>query len=175
MKKVWKSILYHIFAITVIAGVLVTASILAYRSTYPEELTRSEDGYYEIYTAYDYERFWQMVSHNQTFVQGRLMNDIYLNDLSNYEEWENTPPVRQSKDILFFSGDFDGNGHTIFGLYSQNGYGLVRKNAGTIHDLVIKDSLIIGSDMTGGFCQTNVKVIRNCEFGGEIKSDLEKP
>lgn len=175
MKKVLKRILYHIFVMAVITGVLVTASVLAYRSTYPKELTRSEDGYYEIYTACDYERFWQMVSHNQTFVKGRLMNDIYLNDLSGYEEWENTPPVRQNKDILLFTGDFDGNGHTIFGLYSQNGYGLVRKNAGTIHDLIIKDSLIVGSDKTGGICQINVKVISNCEFGGKIKSNLEKP
>ena len=175
MKKVWKNILYHIFVMAVIAGVLITASILAYRSTYPKELTRSEDGYYEIYTACDYERFWQMVSHDQTFVKGRLMNDIYLNDLSGYEEWENTPPVRQSKDILLFTGAFDGNGHTIFGLYSQNGYGLVKKNAGTIHDLIIKDSLIMGSDKAGGICQINVKVISNCEFGGKIKSNLEKP
>lgn len=174
MEKMWKSVLYHIAIMILIAGILVTASILAYRSTFPKELTLSEDGYYEIYTAYDYERFWQMVSHTQTFVKGRLMNDIYLNDLSNFENWENTPPARQSKDILLFTGNFDGNGHTIFGLYSQNGYGIVRKNIGTIHDLFIKDSLIIGSDEIGGICLANVKTIRNCEFGGKIKSDLEE-
>lgn len=50
MKKVWKTFLQKIFIMAVISGVLIAVSILAYRSTYPKELTLSEDGYYEIYT-----------------------------------------------------------------------------------------------------------------------------
>lgn len=172
MKKVWKNILHQFFIMTAISVVLIAASIWAYRSTYPKELTLSEDGYYQIYTPYDYDRFWQMVAHNQMFICGRLMNDIYLNDISDFSAWQTSPPARQSRDVLFFSGDFDGGGHTIYGLYSENGFGIVRKNMGVIHDLFIENSLVVGEECVGGICQTNNKVIENCEFGGILSSNL---
>lgn len=102
MKKVWKTFLQKIFIMAVISGVLIAASILAYRSTCPKELTLSEDGYYEIYTAYDFDRFWQMVSHDQIFICGRLMNDIYLNDVSNFAKWQ-TMLLRDKAGIFIFS------------------------------------------------------------------------
>ncbi len=172
MKKMWKTFLQKIFIMAVIGVVLIAASILAYKSTYPKELTLSEDGYYEIYTAYDFDRFWQMVSHDQIFICGRLMNDIYLNDISNFAKWQTMPPAGKSRDIHFFSGNFDGGGHTIYGLYSENGFGIVRTNVGVIHDLYIEKSLIIGEDYIGGICRTNDRTIRNCRFGGILVSDL---
>lgn len=172
MKKAWKTVLHQIMIMAAISGVLIASGIFAYKSTYPKELILSEDGYYEIYTAYDYDRFWQMVSHNQIFLNGRLMNDIYLNDISDFAMWQSTPPARQSRDILFFTGNFDGGGHTIYGLYSANGYGIVRKNVGVIHDLFIEDSLIMGEEGVGGICHTNDLVIRNCSFGGTLTSNL---
>ncbi len=172
MEKVWKTALRQIIIMAAISGVLIAASVLAYRSVYPKELTRSEDGYYEIYTASDYDRFWNMIAQNQIYENGRLMNDIYLNDISDFAAWKTAPPARQSREISFFSGDFDGGGHTIYGLYSENGFGIVRKNVGVIHDLFIEKSMIIGEDYIGGICRTNDRTIRNCQFGGILVSNL---
>lgn len=172
MKEMWKSVLFKVLMMAGITGILVTASILAYKSTEPEELTLSEDGYYEINTVYEYESFWQMVANHQSFIKGRLMADIYLNDITEYEKWNMTPPIRWGKEVSLFTGEFDGNGHTIYGLYSDNGYGLVKKNSGTIHDLSIKNSLIAGNGDVGGICQKNMGTISGCEFGGTLVSSL---
>ena len=52
----------------------------------------------------------------------RLENDIYLNDISSPDwssnadnrQWDVDPSARE------FSGNFDGNGHTVYGLYYNN-------------------------------------------------------
>jgi len=47
--------------------------------------------------------------------------DIVLNDTSNFANWESSPPANQWTPIgtsdSRFKGTFDGNGHTISGLY----------------------------------------------------------
>lgn len=54
----------------------------------------------------------------KTFI---LDNDIYLNDVSTYDEWETTPPKNEWTSIgissNYFSGSFDGNGYIISGLF----------------------------------------------------------
>ncbi|WP_160561646.1 hypothetical protein [Parablautia muri] len=170
MERMLKSILYHVFMMAGIVIVLVGGAALAYKASEPKDLKESEDGYYEIYTAYDYERFWQKVTHNMPFVCGRLMSDIYLNDMENYDNWECQVLTRKNREVPLFTGDFDGNGHTVYGLYSENGYGMVEENAGTIHDISIKKSLITGEKDLGGICLYNYGTISGCEFGGELKS-----
>lgn len=57
-----------------------------------------------------------------------------------------------------YSGEFNGNGHTISGLYfndtSKNNVGLFGKanNGAYIHDLGIRDSYFYGKDHVGGIC-----------------------
>lgn len=170
MERALKDILYNALMMTGIAIVLVGGAVLAYKASEPKDLKESADGYYEIYTAYDYERFWQKVTHNMPFVCGRLMQDIYLNDITEYENWENEVLARRNREVLLFTGDFDGNGHTIYGLYSENGYGMVEKNEGNIHDLTIKRSLVTGEKDLGGICLYNCGTISSCEFDGELKS-----
>lgn len=51
-----------------------------------------------------------------------LDNDILLNDTSDYEDWETTPPVNEwgligNDESNAFSGVFDGGGYAIEGLY----------------------------------------------------------
>ena len=59
---------------------------------------------------------------------------------------------------ICFSGEFNGNGHTISGLYfnsnSRNNIGLFGKanNNAHIHDLGIKDSYFYGNSWVGGIC-----------------------
>ena len=50
-----------------------------------------------------------------------LTSDIQLNDLSDYENWEKEAPEYQWKPVSdYFKGNFDGDGHTIRGMYVQS-------------------------------------------------------
>jgi len=56
-----------------------------------------------------------------------LTEDIYINDVENYDSWENNPPANQWESIgigrASFTGGFDGGGHTIYGLYQTGELG----------------------------------------------------
>ena len=74
-----------------------------------------------------------------------------------------------------YSGEFNGNGHTISGLYfkdpSKNNVGLFGKaNDGAyIHDLGIKDSYFYGHDHVGGICGDFASGrIENCWNGAYV-------
>ena len=84
-----------------------------------------------------------------------LMNDIYLNEISDWESWTTKPPVnnwapigKRHSDIIDFQfeGIFNGNGHTIYGMYSagheaHNGlFGAIEE--GTVANLRIEKSVI---------------------------------
>ena len=50
-----------------------------------------------------------------------LTSDIQLNDLANYEKWDQEAPEYQWQPVGYhFSGSFDGAGYTISGLYVQS-------------------------------------------------------
>ena len=54
-----------------------------------------------------------------------LDNDLYLNGISDYENWGTTPPqnnwipIGDSRSANRFQGNFDGQGHTIYGMYCK--------------------------------------------------------
>lgn len=152
-------------------AVLFLGGLWLYLSTKPAAFSTAKDGYYEIYNSEDYEEFWNEVGKNKPFLNGRLMADIYLNDVADFDNWESRPPENESRNISCYYGDFDGNGHTIYGLYSENGYGLVKRNRGEIHDLAIKQSLIVGDSTVGGICFRNYSLISGCTFSGEVVSN----
>lgn len=54
----------------------------------------------------------------KTFI---LDNDIYLNDVSTYDEWGTTPPENKWTSIKEFSGTFLGENHSIIGYYGYSG------------------------------------------------------
>lgn len=126
-----------------------------------------EEGYFEISTPSEYRDFWEMAAMHSD-IKGRLMADITLNELSDFDSWPDLPPEYCSPAVEFFTGVFDGNGHTVYGIYSENGYGLVRENAGIITNLSIKDSFIRGGYSNGGICYANHKKVSNCRFEGTI-------
>ncbi len=128
-----------------------------------------KDGYYQIYTADDYNYFWKRAGEDP-FIKGRLMEDIYLNNISDYDKWATCPPKNKIEKVDSFFGVFDGNGHTIYGLYSIYGYGMVKGNAGEIYDLSIQKSYIRGDSAVGGICQDNSFLISGCIFGGKLAS-----
>lgn len=136
------------------------------------ELSTSPDGYYEIASARDYDIFWKKVNSSEVGARGRLVEDIYLNDTENYSRWSESAPENRSSAVEFFYGTFDGNGHTVYGLYSETGYGLVERNRGQIINLTMKDSLIVGKDEEelAGICRENYRLISGCNFAGELYS-----
>lgn len=76
-----------------------------------------------------------------------------------------------------YSGEFDGDGHTISGLYfndeSVNNIGLFGKAVGNahIHDLGISDSYFCGSSWVGGICgDFGGGRIENCWNGATVMS-----
>lgn len=86
-----------------------------------------------------------------------LTADITINEVSNYDNWENTAPEYSWMPIGFdaveFDGVFDGKGYTIFGLYintncgtvdekSTNNYGLFDTVDGTVKNVKIDKSFI---------------------------------
>lgn len=133
------------------------------------ELSRSADGYYEIYNAEDYEAFMRACSSQSAgMICGKLMEDIYVNDISNIRDWRTRPPYRGAPGGRYFYGILDGSGHTIYGLYSAYGYGMAQVNYGTIKNLTIKDSLIRSVKEAGGICRRNYGKIEQCCFQGEL-------
>lgn len=86
----------------------------------------------------------------------KLTDDIYLNDVSD-SEWYNNTPNEWSAVVganTNFWGTVDGNGHTIYGLYINSGLyftGLIpRFVGGTISNLRISKSYVKNTGYDGG-------------------------
>lgn len=126
-----------------------------------------------------------------------LDNDIYLNDVSDFESWETTAPSNQWTSISNISGTLDGNGHAIYGIYlsryttrlyasdTEKNVGFCNTCDGTIQNLNLKMAYItttqegwnsryyINSMFSvggiSGFC-TEDGSIRNCVVSGQIRT-----
>ncbi len=83
-------------------------------SWYDEEETELH-----ISTAEELAGLAQLVNNGQSLTGQTiyLENDIYLNDISNYESWGAKSPANEWAPIPSLSGTLDGNGHTIYGMY----------------------------------------------------------
>ena len=121
----------------------------------------------------------------------KLAEDIALNDVSSFGEWASKGPEFSWKPIGLnweFEGVFDGDGHTISGMYinvdidsektetSSYKYGLFSKNNGTVKNVKVENSYICVS----GNCYTNDVgtivavnqadgVIKNCKADSVIE------
>lgn len=101
-----------------------------------------------------------------------LTADIVLNDISNWESWdETTVPVNTWKPIgnynNEFSGTLDGKGHSVSGIYINGNYkcyALVGRltRHGTIKNIGTEKSFIKGYELTGGICGYNEGRVSNC-------------
>lgn len=139
--------------------------------------TNDKDSY-DIYTAEELAGLNELCDRGAHYDRFRgvtinLMNDIVLNDTSSLSSWETAPPKNIWNPIgdmgaylkdgyCPFAGTFNGNGHTISGLYSSEseyfflkgyyGYaGLFECTAGAIiTDLKLKDSYIYSDTFSGG-------------------------
>ena len=93
----------------------------------------------------------------------KLAKDIYLNDVlasdlqnPSVETWSSifTPWYSVPNKETGFAGDFDGDGHTVYGLYCNNmrfsGLVSMLTESGNIHNLNLKNSYIRGYESAGG-------------------------
>lgn len=87
-----------------------------------------------------------------------LTNDISLNDTADYENWASQAPKYSWKPIAqegSFGGSFNGNGHTISGMYINTDFseeqaydkniGLFGEVTGTVQDVSVEKSYICAS------------------------------
>ena len=170
--KLWAVAAVVVATIVIYGTWLITGFIMDrvdQKETKQDEPRFSADGYYKIYDAQDYADFWIYARKEKDYAKGRLCSDIYLNDTSDLDSWHRVPPANTISGIKNFEGIFDGNGYTIYGLYSEKGYGITDSNMGTIENVTMKDSLIVGKNSSGGICSVNYGIISNCGFQGEVE------
>ena len=138
---------------------------------------------YRIYTAEQLDLLAQRVNAGDTYSTKyfKLMNDIAYSHTTDWDDATSTENnftaigyYKAENDKHYFSGDFDGGGHTISGIRiyhagSTNGdgyqglFGYASSYAGSrIHDLTLADTRITGYNNVGGIVGYNYCDITNC-------------
>ena len=147
------------------------------------------NGEYQIYTADDLKEFAAIVNgtaegiDQNTSANAKLMNDIVLNEkievddngaVTNQKELSEWIPI--GSDSSRYRGTFNGDGHTISGLYiDSNDYyqGLFGylstdgDNTGTVQNLTVSGS-VSGYLYVGGVVGYNGGNVINCTFSGSV-------
>lgn len=148
---------------------------------YKNELNQNSDGFYLISTADELRLFASMVNGGQTSISGRLTADIELNNTTGWENWGSNAPANSWTPIgNYFTGTFDGQGHTISGLYVNgsdysNYAGLFGslEDGGTVENVGVTKSYIQSSGYagyTGGIVASLYGgTIRNCYYTGIVR------
>ena len=108
-----------------------------------------------------------------------IKNDIYLNDVSNFSNWENQAP----SNIWIpnrFNSNIDGGNHTIYGLYTnkdEDYQGLFSQISisATIKNIRIEKSYLLGVNQCGSIVgrinnsTDKTVLIDNCQFSGIMR------
>ena len=96
-----------------------------------------------------------------------LNEDGSIKDGNTIETWT---PVGNNN--IPYTGTFDGQGHTISGLYFKDSntiyVGLFGYNSGTIKNVGVVDSYFCGNSFVGGVCGQNYGTITGCSNTGEV-------
>ena len=155
------------------------------------EYTQPElvDGVYQIASAAHLYWFASWVNKGNAEASAVLTADIVVNsnvlaadgslngDGSNFRTWTPIGYIDEEGNEYYFSGTFDGNGHTVSGLYSvdDNKYciGLIGEAAeATIKNVGIVDSYFSGLGTVGGVCgYAEYSTIDNCYNTGTINCE----
>ena len=133
------------------------------------------NGEYQIYTADDLKEFADIVNgthaegiNQNTSANAKLMNDI---DLNGSEENPWTPIGNSSQQ---YSGTFNGDGHTISGLYinssSDNYQGLFGyvSGSGKVQNLTVDGTVSGSGNRVGGVVGYNSGSVINCTNTGSV-------
>ena len=138
---------------------------------------------YQIADGAQLARFAAIVNGTNDMIQntaacGKLTADILLNDISDWENWnESTEGLNSWTPIgsitYRFSGTLDGDGHSVSGIYINSEaecQGLVGfLGGGTLQNLGVKASYIKGGYRVGGLCGWNDGgTVTNCYNTGNV-------
>ncbi|MGN0480888.1 MAG: InlB B-repeat-containing protein [Lachnospiraceae bacterium] len=169
----------HVDGICTVCGDLIT----------PQQ---DADGYYLIYTLGELISYADMVTPDdgaawipmneptEASQKVRLMADIDMSSVYNAETGKSWNPIGGGDGGAYFKGDFDGNGHTISGLYINSTtvqyaglFGRLMFGVCCVHDLTLKDVSINAPNATAagtvaGFVDSYKKspTIKNCMVEG---------
>lgn len=104
----------------------------------------------------------------------RLIADVYLNDTADWNNWtaENAPD-NIWKPITYLSGTLDGDGYTIYGLYtdasrSEQGLFQQTQNGAYLKNLNIAQSKLYGTKRVAAFVGRNQCDVINCTSSAEV-------
>ena len=110
---------------------------------------------------------------NTTYYLGEYDNNYYQ---TSTRDSSSLGTIKTISPIENFEGVFDGDSHTIYGLYmasnSASKLGLFTDLKGTIENLYVENSLVYGGNITGGITSnTNGATITNALFDGNVVSN----
>ena len=133
---------------------------------------------YEISTATQLKNFATAVNDgSEKSAHAKLMNNIDLSSVCGENAGESGQPVSWTPIGNYghqYTGTFNGNGHTISGLYinnSANDQGLFgRVNGGTVQNLTVSGS-VKGDAYVGGVVGRNNGTVKNCYNTGEVSGN----
>ena len=175
MKKLLLSLLFALVALTGLQAQTI------WNGTADTEWYNETSTKFEISTAEQLAGLAELVNNGKNFSNKtvRLTADIVLNNTSEWENWESSAPNNTWTPIganwnSFFSGTFDGQGHTVSGIYNNSEnycQGLFGYNNGTIKNVGVTESYIEGSSIVGGVCGENRGTISNCYNSGTVSGD----
>ena len=143
-------------------------------------LEQADDGKYYISTAEQLKEFADKVNDDSgkyTDIDAELTDDIDLSEICSEEKGDSWTPI--GTDINPYRGTFNGDGHTISGLYinssSDNYQGLfgyvgTDGTDGTVKDLTVSGS-VKGDDYVGGVVGYNRGRVENCHNIGSVSGD----
>lgn len=139
---------------------------------------QTQEGVFEIATADDLYAFAEQYNAGKLDREIRvvLTNDIVVNDTAGWESWAtdgtDTTSLRKWYPIRYFQGTFDGQGHSIRGLYchlteaDKDTYyyaSLVMQNEGTVCNLSVEESVFLGDHVSvGPIVGRNDGTVENC-------------
>ena len=182
-----KKLLVLVFAIALCLGVLCLGASADYSGT-PKEPAQDADGVYQISSAEELYWFAQTVNGGDYDAHAKLTADITINTgVLNADGTLNGTPTYTWTPIgeyvkggeKAYTGTFDGQDHTISGLYYSVGgegykcvglFGYVGSE-GWVQNVNIADSYISNNGAAGDFggvCGCNKGTITNCSFSGSV-------
>ena len=172
MKKLLLSLFFALVALTGLQAQTIWNGT-ADTSWYDETSTE-----FEISTAEQLAGLAELVNNGKNFSDKTILltADIVLNDTSDWENWESSAPENTWTPIgnnmnNEFYGTFDGQGHTVSGIYinTENpNQGLFGYNQGIIKNIGVRESYIKGDSYVGGVCGFNGGTISNCYNSGNV-------
>ena len=176
-------------AMLLLVMMLTTATAWAQTTITPTPPSQDDDGYYLIGTAAELYGFAELVNNGNATANAKLTADIVVNgnvldangeaNTDDFVQW--TPIGNDYIEGKVYSGTFDGQGHTISGLYvSGSGWfvGFVGQVSGTavVKNLGIVDSYFSSSNnnlgsIVGGVAEKSSVTIANVYSTSTVKGD----